>query len=133
MPRIYDNIEEQLLDGLSETIKVAHSGDFCVGYFNLRGWRRIATHIEPWDGGPGHCCRVLVGMQRLPQDELRLAKSIAQREDGIDQQQALRLKRRLAKEFEEQLTIGVPTNADEVALRQLAAQIRAGKVVVKLF
>jgi hypothetical protein len=31
------------------------------------------------------------------------------------------------------LTFGVPTNADEVGLRRLAAQIKSGKLVVKLF
>jgi HKD family nuclease len=31
------------------------------------------------------------------------------------------------------LTIGAPTNEDEAGLRRLAAQIKAGKLVVKLF
>jgi hypothetical protein len=39
----------------------------------------------------------------------------------------------LAEQLRQQLTIGAPTNADEQTLRQLAAQLRAGKVVVKLF
>ncbi|NUP98772.1 MAG: DEAD/DEAH box helicase family protein [Armatimonadetes bacterium] len=133
MPRIFDNIEQQLLPALRETIAVAQSGDFCVGYFNLRGWRAIADHIEPWLGGEGHCCRVLVGMQRLPEEELRLAKGLAQPEAGLDNSQVLRLKQRLAEEFRNQLTIGLPTNEDEASLRQLAAQMRAGKVKVKLF
>ncbi len=54
--------------------------------------------------------------------------------DGeMDNQSAIRLKRKLAEEFRDQLTIGVPTNKDEIGLRKLAAQIKAGKVVVKLF
>lgn len=133
MPRIFDNIERSLLPALRQTLEVANCADFCVGYFNLRGWKQIDELIDRWPGGPDHCCRLLVGMQRLPRDELRSALSLGSREDGIDNQTALRLKRKLAEEFREQLTVGVPTDADETGLRRLAAQIRARKVVVKLF
>src|SRR3989338_2828677 len=72
-------------------------------------------------------------MRRLPQDELREAMSLIRSETGIDNQTASRLKKRLAEEFQEQLTFGVPTDEDETGLRRLAAQIRAQKVIVKLF
>ena len=133
MPRIFDNIEQHLRPALAETMEVSDRADFCVGYFNLRGWRSIDEYVEKWDGGDGHCCRLLVGMQRLPHEELRIAKNFLAYEDQLDNQTALQLKRKLAEEFREQLTIGAPTNEDEAGLRRLARQIKARKVVVKLF
>ena len=133
MPRIFDNIEQHLRPALAETIEVSDRADFCVGYFNLRGWRSIDEYVERWAGGDGRCCRLLVGMQRLPQEELRIARSLSADGRQLDNQTALRMKVRLAEEFREQLTIGAPTNEDEAGLRNLSRQIKAGKVVVKLF
>jgi len=133
MPRIFDNIELDLLPVLRGTLEVANRSDFCVGYFNLRGWKSIDDLVEKWPGGAGNQCRLLVGMQRLPQDELREAFSVTGGGDQIDNQAALRLKKRLAEEFRDQLAFGVPTNADESGLRRLAAQLKTGKLVVKLY
>ena len=133
MPRIFDNIELGLLPALRETLEVASRSDFCVGYFNLRGWKAIDGLVEQWAGGLGKQCRLLIGMQRLPQDDLRTSFSLGQDRDALDNQTVLRLKKRLAEEFRNQLILGVPTNADEAGLRRLGAQLKADKVVVKLF
>lgn len=133
MPRILDNIEHHLATVLRETLALSHRADFCVGYFNLRGWKLIDEYIEAWPGGEGASCRLLVGMQALPQQELRAAFSLAPGDKDIDQQTALRLKKKMAETFREQLALGAPTNADEAGLRRLAAQIKAKKVAVKLF
>src|SRR5579863_6597222 len=133
MPRIFDNIALSLLPALSDSLEVSERADFCVGYFNLRGWRQIDRLVDAWPGGDGSCCRVIVGMQKLPQDELREGFSLASGPADLDQQSAVRLKRAAAQEFRAQLTIGAPTDEDEKGLRRLSTQLREEKVVVKLF
>jgi hypothetical protein len=133
MPRIFDNIALSLLPALRQTLEVADHADFSVGYFNLRGWKAIDGLVEKWSGGEDHCCRLLVGMQRLPQDDLRQTYSLLQKDEQVSNHYAIRLKRRLAEEFRTQLTFGAPTDEDEAGLRRLSAQLKAGKVIVKLF
>ena len=79
MPRIFDNIDQKLLPALKETIGISIRGDFCVGYFNLRGWKAIDSYIEQWEGGEGKCCRLLVGMHPKPEEELQQALSLTKR------------------------------------------------------
>ena len=134
MPRIFDNLafDSSLLPALQETLALSSRADFCVGYFNLRGWGGLASHVDEWSDGDGPC-RILIGMQSPPHEELREALSLLGKPSSIDNQTAHRLRVQLAEQLRQQLTIGAPTNADERTLRQLAAQLRAKKVVVKLF
>ena len=139
MPKIYDNIENNLISGLTETLEVSRRADCCVGYFNLRGWKEVAEQIDRLSGNKvfegkdeyHRICRLLVGMQKLPVDILR---DYFRTDDDyiLDQSEAIKLKKRLAQEFKEQLTIGTPTDADEIALRKLSQQMKEEKVVVKL-
>ena len=139
MPKIYDNIENHLTKGLNETLELSQRTDFCVGYFNLRGWKEVADKIENLAGETilegndevHRVCRLLVGMQKMPIDILR--EYYSKGEDHlIDQAEVVKLKKRLAQEFKDQLTIGTPTETDEKALRKLSQQLKDKKVVVKL-
>lgn len=133
MPRIFDNIELKLLPDLQQAIQASYRADFCVGYFNLRGWGEIADKIDSWPGGDGHCVRLLIGMQKLPQDELQALYSFSGPEDDLDNPTILKLKKRLAEEFKAQLALGAPSNETEAGLRKLALQLRQKKVQVRLF
>ena len=135
MPRIFDNLKpaSRLLPALQETLALSSRADFCVGYFNLRGWGGLAPYVDDWNDAADSPCRVLIGMQRLPHDELRQSLSLLDRPSGMDNQTANRLRVQLADQLRQQLTIGAPTNTDERTLRKLAAQLRAKKVAVKLF
>jgi len=109
MARIFDNIDQDLLGTLRATMQVSKRSDFCVGYLNLRGWQAIDDLIVPWDSALGQVCRVLLGMQRPPYEEIRELCRQADEFGLIDNATASRLK------------------------TQFAAHLRAGQVVVKLF
>ena len=52
MARIYDNIESKFAEGLQGI--VTNVGvkrvDFCVGYFNLRGWGVVVDQVDMLTG-----------------------------------------------------------------------------------
>lgn len=133
MPRIFDNIEQDLLPALRETLAVSERADFCVGYFNLRGWGKLCNYVDKWTGGTNNCCRLLVGMQKAPQDQIREAMSLLEDATSIDAKEVVQLRKRMAEDFRNQLMIGAPTNEDEATLQRLASQIKEKKVIVKLF
>jgi hypothetical protein len=81
-----------------------------VGYFNMRGWKHLDRSIERWVGGAGSCCRLLVGMQRLPVEDLRVALGLAHGVEEVNYQTALRKKSDLADQFREQPTLGALKN-----------------------
>ena len=133
MPRIFDNINLQMLPILRETLNVSYKADFCVGYFNLRGWQKIDDLIERYPGGEVGCCRLLIGMQSLPSDELRSVLSLVGGEGRLDNSTIIRLKKKMAAEFRNQLIMGAPSNRDEAGLKRLSSQLKSQKLVVKLF
>ncbi len=131
MPKIFDNISLHLETGLLDTLESSYMADFCVGYFNLRGWKLLMNHIAHFKGDD-ECCRLLVGMQSPEENLLRRALSET-RKGMMDNPTALALKKEIAKSFTKQLTFGIPTNEDEKSLRKLKKQLEEKKVKVKLF
>ena len=141
MARIYDNIETKFREGLHGMMSShgVERTDFCVGYFNLRGWKMIIDdidnlhggYVEEEDGRKFRVCRLLVGMHRPPED---LVREMYSHTDTIaDADIAQRYRRQIAEGFRKQLLLGLPTKEDEWTLRRLSAQLKEGKVCVKLF
>ncbi|OKH17070.1 helicase-related protein [[Limnothrix rosea] IAM M-220] len=133
MSAIYDNCDFPLLPELKHYLREGYRSDFCVGYFNLRGWSALADEIEQFASGKNRNCRLLIGMQRPPKDELKRIRNIANKKLGMDQGASKRLQKLMAQEFREQLTYGVPTAKDEATLKRLQTQLKENKLEVKLF
>ena len=134
MPQIYDNIESKLIEGLGNVLQGAVACSFCIGYLNLRGWEQLADHVELLAGGDeGHACRVLVGMHRPPEEDMKLLQSAHRSPLTTDGPTRALLKRRMTESFKEQLEFGVPSNEAERTLQRLARQLREKKVFVKAF
>ena len=141
MARIYDNIDIKFTDGLRGIIE--NTGvkrvDFCVGYFNLRGWNLIVEQVDKLPGDYVYeddkrkmrYCRLLVGMHRPDED---LIRSLYSHQEALpDSEYVQRCKRQIAEDFRKQLLLGLPSAADERTLRRLSVQLKEGKVCVKLY
>lgn len=140
MPKIIDNERLKLTTELRETLETSRRADFCVGYFNLRGWNQLADLIdnlpgeeifeEAFDGHSYRYCRLLVGMHKAPDDLLR---DFFNEPGTLDNKKANELRKRMAQEFRRQLTVGYPTERDEAYLKKLSRQIRDKRLVIKLY
>ncbi len=132
MPSIFDNIEHVLLPTLRDDLRDAVRADIAVGYFRMSGWSNLADSVEHFEGTGDSCCRILVGMNKTPQEETREEKSIRPR-PVLDGPTMARIRHKAAQSFREQIEYGLPTAATKKSLRQLARQLRAHKVCVKLY
>lgn len=133
MPRIFDNINLKLETALKESLKLSHRADFCVGFFNLRGWHSISNYIDKFEGGDGKNCRLLIGMQRTPEDLLNELYTVGSENNFMDMAQAQKLKKVMVNEFKEQLVIGIPDKNQETALKHLLRQLKSKKLIVKFY
>lgn len=140
MARIYDNIETKFAEGLQGIITNVgvKRVDFCVGYFNLRGWNLVVEHIDTLAGDYVYendkrvfrKCRLLIGMHR-PADEL--IRQLYTEQILPDANYVSQCKLEIARDFRRQLQLGLPTKQDEFTLRRLSAQMKDDKVCVKLY
>lgn len=141
MARIFDNIDLKFEEGLKRVIgsQGVKRVDFCVGYFNLRGWNLVINEVDQLSGdyvdedGKNvlRTCRLLIGMHRPPEDYIR--KLYSKSDDLPDSEMVQRCKLQIALEFKRQLLLGLPTKQDEWTLRRLSTQMKEGKVCVKLY
>lgn len=142
MSKIYDNISDgKKFKDILENV-ITEPGikrmDFCVGYFNLRGWDFIADEVDELEGEyiyegddrVHRTARLLIGMQRAPEELIRMRY---RKPDIVDSDYVQKCKRKVAEEFRRQLLIGSTTAQDEITLRILCQQMRDKKVCVKLF
>ena len=145
MSKIFDNITMTFESGLKAILSNlgVKRADFCVGYFNLRGWKLVANDVDALSGAEvfekdakgrqskvHRTCRLLIGMHRQPGDLVREMFSAEKR--LVDNAQAAAWKQSVLADLRRQLTFGLQSNEDEAALRKLKEQLENGKVVVKL-
>lgn len=140
MARIYDNIETKFAEGLQGIITNVgvKRVDFCVGYFNLRGWNLVVEQVDSLIGDYVYendkrifrKCRLLIGMHR-PAEEL--IRQLYTEQTLPDANYVSRCKLEIARDFKRQLQLGLPTKQDEFTLRRLSAQMKDEKVCVKLY
>lgn len=143
MAQIFDNIEQRFTDGLKGYLSThgVKRVDFCVGYFNLRGWNLILNEVDALPGDfvdeqgsmqPVHrTCRLLIGMHQ-PNEEL--TRWLYGKGDHTPDNNFVREQKvKIAIDFRRQLQIGLPTAKDEWTLRRLSLQMKEGKVCVKLY
>lgn len=143
MARIIDNIELKFEDGLRDLLTATgvKRADFCVGYFNLRGWNLVAKDVnnlcgdyvyeEEYNENQLRTCRLLIGMVQTPQEILRLRYGT--KEFNPDNDYVNKCIRKIVLDFRNQLTIGCPTAQDEQVLLDLLSQLKNGKLILKLY
>ena len=140
MARIYDNIDTKFSEGLQGIITNigVRRVDFCVGYFNLRGWNIVVDQVDTLEGDYVYenddlvfrKCRLLIGMHR-PAEEL--IRELYSGKTLPDANYVAQCKLEIARDFKRQLQLGLPTKQDEFTLRRLSAQMKDEKVCVKLY
>ena len=140
MARIYDNIESKFAEGLQGI--VTNVGvkrvDFCVGYFNLRGWGLVVDQVDMLTGDYVYegdkrlfrKCRLLIGMHR-PAEEL--IRQLYTEQPLPDANYVSQCRLEVARNFRRHLQLGIPTKQDEFTLRRLSEQMKDEKVCVKLY
>lgn len=131
MPRIIDNVQLTLEEVLEEAFVAARNADFCVGYFHVRGWARVAPLVEQLRGRGK--ARVLVGMHRPEEEQMCDLHSALRKDQRLDGPTVARLAQATARSFRTQIAFGVPDAQSREALTMLAAQLSDGLLQVRAY
>ena len=138
MSRIVDNQKIELASALSDVLPFARRLDACVGYFNLRGWKRIADSVkameDPVSDGPR--VRLLIGMALAADQELHseMRRMWSSRGPEVPTlERATDLARRAVEKFADQLVWAAPSASDEVSLRELMEDLESGLVEIRFY
>ena len=110
MPRIFDNINERLLAALKQTMEQSHRADFCVGYFNLRGWKPDQRSRRAVGGRRRRLLPCAGGHADIAAGGATRRSVWRSHQRNSTRGPPMRLKRRAAEEFRQQLTLGAPTD-----------------------
>jgi hypothetical protein len=133
MTAIIDNEDEFLNERLNALLPHSSNFDACVGYFNLRGWKSIRSAVHQLNGehSGDSRVRVLVGMAMRDVDQIKRLYGVADSQDQVDGPTAAERVKEAVKGFVEQLQYGVPSSADQIALRELREDLASGLVHVR--
>ncbi|MEA2554242.1 MAG: hypothetical protein QOJ65_2418, partial [Fimbriimonadaceae bacterium] len=133
--KIFDNESDatSLQAALHQVLDQCRGVDICVGYLHLRGWNIISGLVDRLEGKDTDQARVLVGMHADPITEMEAAASIRPARPTPDPPTRKKLRQEILDHFHHQLTFGLPSNTYEATLRHMAAQLRLGKVALRLY
>ena len=131
MPGVYDNAnpgdnsDGRLLDAIREVLAEGSTRfDACVGYFNVAGWSQLANLVDslPESETQEPVARLLIGMQGRSMADVK-----------IDASTANELTTKAILELRSQIASTRPSSSQEIHLRHLENQLRAGRVKVCLY
>jgi len=140
MPAIIDNQSKTLAGELK--VALGQSGtrlDSSVGYFNLRGWGKLADLLETLPGCSGTpgtpAVRLLIGMSSSPHNRLQAMLAAGQLSENHQVEFSVQNKLLKAEKqnMASQLTWGIPTQDDTNALQKLNNLLKQGKVQVRFY
>jgi hypothetical protein len=131
MPGVFDNAnpgdnsDGRLLDAIREVLADGSTRfDACVGYFNVAGWSQLAGLVDslPESETQEPVARLLIGMQGRSMADVQ-----------IDASTANELTTKAILELRSQIASTRPSSSQEIHLRHLENQLRAGRVKVCLY
>jgi hypothetical protein len=114
---IYDNISgDNLAAAIKSTLKGAKGADFCIGYFNPRGWDLPLESVDALPGGQtderfeddtSYKACVLMGMQKRPQEDLEDYYALRKKEISNEKAVKPKLETRFQNRWDDQYSVDI--------------------------